>query len=649
MRKFIEKMLIEIQKFDFKKCVKNCFEMIVARKKQIFFGLFIIALIALGSFLIERYGFGNKLNSLKGEDAGVRLIEKDQIKNENGTLVIENDGKYVQNLELTLGENSDYGVKVQYLDPKTNENIILEKSLKVNMQKHNYVFLNFLIFKIENAPTKITITSSKPEILISSTKVDNSYHFNFYRFSFVLFLFLLICIFFLSRKNIARKPENIFFAIALIFGTLLVINEPMTYISWDEFIHYQRVNEISLSKLINNGTEDVYVSTTSIPSSFSISEQSLINKYFDGVRKDSKKHKNKNFFNTSLQEMYNRVAYVPSAIVLAIGRLLHLPNSFIFMLGRWMNVLVYSTVIFFAIRRLNSGKMILAVIALFPTSVFLASNYGYDSWVTAFLMLALAHLFAELQEPEKKMTKKNAGIILGAFIIGLGPKAIYFPLMVLLFLLKKEKFATLGQYKKFIWASIFSIIFVVGSFMLPFVVAGPGKGDMRGGGEVNAPMQVKFILSQPLEYSKILFNFVADYVNPKNATGFVTFLAYLGSIKGFILVMAVLIVVVLTDKNRFDLQTSNVKIKALMIAIYLGTIALIATALYVSFTPLKSVTINGVQPRYLIPLIFPLLYVLGSGRVRNPMNKNIFNMIIFIVMAFVLLRGIWDLAVSLYY
>jgi uncharacterized membrane protein len=104
-----------------------------------------------------------------------------------------------------------------------------------------------------------------------------------------------------------------------------------------------------------------------------------------------------------------------------------------------------------------------------------------------------------------------------------------------------------------------------------------------------------------------------------------------------------------TDKSDYDRETSKGRIRFFISAIFLVTVAMIATAIYVSFTPLKSLTINGVQYRYLIPLIFPLLFVVGSSRLKNIFNKNIYNTAIFAVMACVMLQGIWELVIKFYY
>ncbi len=60
-------------------------------------------------------------------------------------------------------------------------------------------------------------------------------------------------------------------------------------------------------------------------------------------------------------------------------------------------LLTYALTVYFAIRKLKSGKMIMSVIALFPTNIVLASNYSYDPWVTGFSLLGTAYFVSEMQ------------------------------------------------------------------------------------------------------------------------------------------------------------------------------------------------------------------------------------------------------------
>ncbi|MEI7621536.1 MAG: DUF2142 domain-containing protein [Candidatus Moraniibacteriota bacterium] len=640
----------------------------ITKKKVILFGIGAVLLVFFSSFLVEYYGFGHQVRTLEKDNAGILTVQNAAItsenfslaeqqgtfvsQTENASLVLNTQGKYVQNLEFALGDKPNYAVSVSFLDPKTQQEVVLENKVQKSMRKNSFTFLSFAVFRIESNPAQITISASIPQTVISNIKIDNSYHFNYQRWFFLVAVELLFLIFIVIRKKIEEKPEVGFLAVVLICGTLLSFSEPLEYVSWDEAIHYARADDYSLKNIFSNNLVDIFGKTNSVPASYSLKEQTALNAYFDDLKPKATKNKKQKPFSLlkfSLVDFYTQLVCLPSGFALMLGRIAHLPNHWIFMLGRWINVWIFAGLVFLAMRKLKTGKMLMAVVALLPTSIFLASNYGYDFWVTGFVMLGFAYFFSELQQPEKKITKREVVIMLGAFFIGLGPKAIYFPLILLLFLLKKEKFSSLVQYQKFMLASIFTTLFVLGSFLVPFLVSGPGSGDHRGGDGVNATEQVHFILSNPLAYAKILGNFMLGYLNPMNAGGFMTFFAYLGSFKGHYLLLAVIIFVILTDKNKFDKQIDNWKLRGWVFAGCFSTVVLISTALYIAFTPVASEIIAGVQPRYLIPLIFPLLFVLGSSRLKNPFNKNVYNLLIFGIVASVFFWGAWELIIRNYY
>jgi uncharacterized membrane protein len=617
--------------------------------------------LILASFLVEYYFLGDNLyhqnrvnesiNFSKISENGFNLDENNDLVSqvENATLKIPNQSKFIYNLKLELPKNFTFPIVVSYIDPKTNQEVVLRNDLQRKMEKNKLDFLNQLVFDIRNNPQDITIIAQNPQTTISKIEIDNAYRFNLYHFWFIFSVGLLIFIFVFLRKIIGQKPEFLFLAVALIGGSLISLSETKSFVSWDEQIHYKNADELSFKGIIKKDVKDIFSTTNSLPFSYSLEDQEAINKNFDNnYKKENGTEKTKKLIPISL-DFYNKIGYIPSSLALATGRLINLPYHITFAFGRWINILLFSLIVFFAIRKLKSGKMLMAVIALFPTSIFLASNYNYDSWLTAFTMLGLAYLFSALQQPEKKIETKDICIMAGAFVIGLGPKAIYFPLLFLLFLLKPSKFKSLKHYRRFKWAVIFSILFVVSTFLLPFVVSGP-KGDIRGGAAVNATEQVKFILHEPLAYAKILLNFSGQYISPKNAHGFITSFAYLGETKGFVLILLLLLTVTFTDRNEYDRKMLNVKSRFSLIGVYLVTVALICTALYISFTVLKSPTIVGVQARYLIPLIFPLLFGIGNVfRIQNKINKSIYNSIIFGIISFVLLQGIWDLIIRKYY
>ena len=186
-------------------------------------------------------------------------------------------------------------------------------------------------------------------------------------------------------------------------------------------------------------------------------------------------------------------------------------------------------------------------------------------------------------------------------------------------------------------------------FMHPLIsTKGEAFTDIRGGSDVSAFKQIKFILQNPKTYTIILINFLKNYLNIFNRQNYISFFAYLGFIPYNNLILSLLDFVIITDKNQKDSLSSNIKYKIIITILILITVILITTALYIAFTGVGSLDIKGVQGRYLLPLLFPFFYILGSSKIQNNMNKSLYSCIVFGIMSFVLLNGIWTLCISKY-
>lgn len=347
---------------------------------------------------------------------------------------------------------------------------------------------------------------------------------------------------------------------------------------------------------------------------------------------------------------YKSISYVPSAVGMFVARGLNCSFENVFYAGKIGNLLMYSILIYFAIRRIKSGKLIIAVIALLPTNIFLAASYTYDIWLTGFSILAVSYIIGVIQDRDENVFIKwsDMAVILSGFVLGFAPKAVYFPLMLLILLIPKESFKNRKNYRTFLIASFICMMLVLFTFMLPFVVKGPGTGDMRGGSGVNSSEQVMFILENPVEYTKILLNHIKGYVSPEVQNETLGKYMYMGNSTHFILIVFILTAAVFFDRSKRDEGLNNIKSRIWTILSIFASIVLVSTAMYVSFTPVGNSVINGCQHRYLIPLIFPALYFILNIKVDNRANKNVFYTMALAGMAFILYSDAWKLWVSLY-
>ena len=259
----------------------------------------------------------------------------------------------------------------------------------------------------------------------------------------------------------------------------------------------------------------------------------------------------------------------------------------------------------------------------------MASYYSYDPWLISFLFVAIALVVLGICTPDKKLSTKTWLTVFLVFFVALGPKAIYFPLIGLLFLLPKSKFESARQRRLFIGSVVLLGCIVVATFLLPFVASGAGdSSDMRGGSDVSAPGQIAFILADPLRYVGILINFfVNQYLAIGMSCEYTLSFAYfgnLGMVYPWLCTFPVifLLFVAVSDAGEHSWLLCKAPIIAWMALLFILTVGLVASSLYVSFTPVGLDTVKGCQPRYLLPLIFPLLALCFNFRLQNRIRSD---------------------------
>jgi uncharacterized membrane protein len=146
--------------------------------------------------------------------------------------------------------------------------------------------------------------------------------------------------------------------------------------------------------------------------------------------------------------------------------------------------------------------------------------------------------------------------------------------------------------------------------------------------------QMKYILTHPISYMLVWFRHIISFFSPyrlQNIFGDWKTLGLLSTTNCTISVLLVVltamiemnddIFVSLTSKNKIAVKS------ALVLSIVLSVL-LICTALYCGNTPVGSASINGVQPRYYIPLMFPLTCAVTKTGIMKTTKKPIFEIVL---------------------
>lgn len=475
-------------------------------------------------------------------------------------------------------------------------------------------------------------------------------------------VFMLICIAFLGtvivrHKDLIVKYFHIFyFVLVLITGTVYIVGlEPYSLdLSWDDQIHYARANYIARG-FRSYETEAGYQLKNHFFDRATFGENYVKDKRLELASYIKSIDNNEDYGGLRYVESYHysnltTVAYIPSAIGLIVGRGLGMSTMMTLIMGRWTNVLFYALILSCAVWLLRKrGYIIAAFIGMIPIAVYISGNYTYDHWVTALTILGYALLADYLEKREDNINTSPLKMII-VMCLAVMPKAVYLTLMIPMIV----TFAAKGKKNgKILLVSLLAFILLAMTFVLPVILSGGALyTDLRGGSEVNSAEQIRFILTKPLQYFMILARFLWRYLNPDNSVeAFAYYLFFGGTGKYFSVVLTLLVVGIMTDSAGYSREDSG---KVMMMRAWnaigiLATLVLVSTAMYVSYTPVMSKEIAGVHSRYIMPVLFPMMfYVL---RVNIDIPKNIKDSVAIygsFIMSLVLCFNIYVQAICFY-
>lgn len=467
-----------------------------------------------------------------------------------------------------------------------------------------------------------------------------------------------------NRDWFETKPHNLYLVIVLTVTMLFSFGISVRTVGWDIGVHVRNIitfadwegniarSEADLSLI---EVRHMVHKKEGLLKTIDATERSL--GYRDRLAGDVVKHKN-----TPLWYVTG-VEYLPYALVLNLCRALGATYAVALVAVRMVGGVIYSLVTYAGMRKLRSGKMLYAVAALIPTNVFLAAEFGYSYWLLGFVLYGFATLAGMIQG-SVEVRPRTLVAMLAALFVGMLPRVVYFPLMFLCLLIPTERFSSRRVAYVYRGLLVGAALVALGTWLVPRLMAGFGTGDRRGGGAVDPTAQIAYILEHPAEYASTLFRLLlppfamqgggADVEGVSPISGLLSLEAMPGLVTNYgylprpdvaysVVVGIVLLAALLLDKDP-DCRTGWVA-GTMAVVIALVVVAMTATALYIDFTPVGLDQINGVQRRYLLPLLYPLLLFVGPAlRVRVP--RGALNAAVLCAMTAVLLDSWWVCAMA---
>lgn len=307
-------------------------------------------------------------------------------------------------------------------------------------------------------------------------------------------------------------------------------------------------------------------------------------------------------------------AYLPHALGYWLARIFTTDAYALVVCMRLAGLVACIGVVFACVRLIPVGKWVLVTISLIPSTVISMSSVTADSVTyatcVAFMTLVLRCALAGKTPPRADLAGLSCATLALALV-----KVSYLPLLLLLILipLLNPRARSRVSLLPTALAALGACLLFLGWYAL---ISGINTGAMFNVG-ASPTLQKGVVLDHPLHYLRILTAQIPaqDYFNIGS------FQAYdiHGHIiySGWVTVLTLCCAVTSHDIREYGIDRLRMHLPLVTTICLMATacvFVLVCTALYLQYTPVASDTIDGIQPRYFLPvLLVVLLPVYANG------------------------------------
>lgn len=328
---------------------------------------------------------------------------------------------------------------------------------------------------------------------------------------------------------------------------------------------------------------------------------------------------------------YPRYLYIVSGLGITVGRLLGAGTTIMYLMGRFFNMLVFVLSVYYAIKKLPFGKGLVFVWAMLPITLQQTGSFSYDSPILSLSILVVAStiyaLYGEEKDKRKRIINYIVWLISSLLIIPCKGHALV-PLVMLILLLVpryiRENRDKMKKYKPlalvlgviFVLVTILFLVKIVKNVTLPEninnnYIAWAGQNGYTVG----------FFVKHPIRLLEILINtlwFKSDMYLTQMLGGMLGWLEIdipMIFILGFLLL---LIYTAMRKEHEEQMIRNGERIYIILMA--LGVVALSVMGMLLNWTPNSLLVVEGVQGRYFLPALVPIMLALRTR--KNSVSDN---------------------------
>ena len=308
--------------------------------------------------------------------------------------------------------------------------------------------------------------------------------------------------------------------------------------------------------------------------------------------------------------------YFPQTIGILLARAINANPEWLFLFGRIFNLIFFAVCIWLSVKIAPIGKGVIALVALYPMSMHLAASMSSDIFTIALVSLALAQYLRIAYSDNPVRWRDLLLLLLTMALLG-PPKVVFIPIMMLAFFLPTKCF----QSKKIaaLYRIIVAAVLVATVYIAYYVFIHRADGGVpvvlpAFEEEINS---FSHLFADPVLFLKMCKRTLEGYLEYFYHSMVGAELGWIEiSINKIVINVFVALSVLGAFKTTVQEKTLLIRDRIQFPAIFLFSALGTAIIMFVSWTPIGSWDILGIQGRYFLPA-WPL-FILFIARWKKP-------------------------------
>lgn len=523
----------------------------------------------------------NQVLSLK------EVKQQDVVENEFDTILFDEP--------MDLEAKRDYRIKLESVDDQGSS-------------------LSSYVTKESNAEnSQLTIDGIEQSGDLQMTCLGSHHHYyRFYLLGIMVMMafFSCLCYWFLFVKKIAL--EKLFLLMFGTLGILLIFIVP-PYFGYDAEAHFDTAYRYS-NVLLGKGYETENGAMDKRACDVSKEYLPVINRALDMsymlARGFFKGDDNLELVTVEGNSVTTSPFYVytPQILGITLSRLLNLNYVQMLYLVRTICMMVMAAFGYWAIRITPVGKKAFFMAGLSAVVIYQATGFSYDT-----AMIGLAFIFTAYcvkgRFDQGCFTNGELAVMMGSGILLAPCKLVYAFMALLVFMIPKNRFGSSSKYWKVILVSCCAVLVLLILTALPSMTSHFNASAPNISVETKTvAYSISFIWQQPVAYLIMVANTIynSNYLYGMfNET-------FLSPIPPITYISFIVLSIVASFGQKDDVQCFNWRDRTLIIGVFL-MILLALSVIFITITGAGARSIEGIQPRYFLPML-PMLLLMCRNK-----------------------------------